>query len=48
MRVSIQILAYLAQVMKAMGEEQFTAAWRRAFEGQEPPLDVLRGILERT
>jgi len=48
MRVGIQILAHLARVMKAMGEEQFTAAWRQAFEGQEPPLDVLRELLERT
>ena len=42
MRVAGQILADLARVMKAMGEEEFAGAWRQAFEGQEPPLEAIR------
>lgn len=30
--------------MKEMGEEAFTAAWRLAFPGQGPPLEVLRQV----
>ena len=47
MRVGMQILARLALLMRAMGEEAFGAAWRAAFEGQEPPLEALRDLLRR-
>ena len=47
MRVGNQITADLARVMDAMGEAEFTTAWRGAFSGQEPPLEVLRQVLER-
>jgi len=47
MRVGGQILMDLARVMSAMGKEEFTVAWRRAFEGQEPPLAAIREVLEK-
>ena len=47
MRVGGQILIDLARVMDSMGEENFTVAWQQAFEGQEPPLEVIRDILRR-
>jgi tetratricopeptide (TPR) repeat protein len=48
MRVGGQILMYLARVMNAMGEEEFTAAWRQAFEGQEPPLELIREVIGKS
>ncbi|MDP2726437.1 MAG: tetratricopeptide repeat protein, partial [Dehalococcoidia bacterium] len=47
MRVGAQILAVLARMMKAMGEEEFTVAWRQAFPGREPPLEVIREFLNK-
>ena len=47
MRTALQIRATLAGLMSDLGEEQFTAAWREAFEGQEPPLDALRQARKR-
>jgi tetratricopeptide (TPR) repeat protein len=47
MRVAGQILADLARLMRQMGEGLFTAAWREAFADQEPPLDVLRQLLQQ-
>ena len=46
MRVAGQILRDLARVMKAMGEEEFAAAWREAFPGQEPPVEAIRRVME--
>ncbi|HTC74968.1 MAG TPA: hypothetical protein VK684_05300, partial [Edaphobacter sp.] len=46
MRIGSRVLAVLARLMEEMGEAEFAAAWRHAFEGEEPPLDTLRGILE--
>jgi len=42
MRIGNQIMQWLADVMKAMGEEEFTAAWREAMPGQEATLEVIR------
>jgi tetratricopeptide (TPR) repeat protein len=47
MRVAGQILADLARNMDTMGEKEFTAAWKEAFQGQEPPLELLRNVLEK-
>ena len=47
MRVEGQILSDLARTMKDMGEEEFTEAWRQAFDGQEPPLAAILGVLGR-
>jgi tetratricopeptide (TPR) repeat protein len=47
MRVESQILVDLARLMKEMGREEFTAAWKQAFEGEEPPLDTFREILKQ-
>jgi len=41
------ILISLAQAMRAMGEEEFIAAWREKFPDQEPPLEVLRQVVEK-
>ena len=46
MRARGPIATDLARTMKAMGEDEFTAAWRQAFEDQEPPLTRLHEILE--
>ncbi len=45
MRVGRKILVSLARLLKEMGEEAFTAAWRQALEG-EPPLAAIRKIVE--
>ena len=47
MRVGHQIQVELAGVMKDMGEEDFTTAWRQALDGQEPPIVALREVLEK-
>lgn len=47
MQVAGPILVALAGAMNAMGEEEFSVAWRQALEGQEPPLAMLREVLER-
>jgi len=47
MRVAGQIMEDLARTMQAMGEDPFAAAWRKAFDGQEPPLELLRQILAK-
>ncbi len=44
MEFTEQILANLALVMGAMGEEEFTHAWQRVFN-QEPPLEILHKIM---
>jgi tetratricopeptide (TPR) repeat protein len=38
------ILEGLAEIMDTMGEEEFAAAWRQAFQDQEPPLALLREV----
>jgi hypothetical protein len=51
MPVATQIMEVLAGLAKDLGEEEFTAAWRQAFDGQEPPMEALRAVeatLERT
>ena len=45
MVVGAKVLADLARTMKGMGEEEFTAAWRQAFDGEEPPLQAIREAL---
>ena len=30
-----------------MGEETFLAAWREAFEGEEPPIEELREMMRK-
>ncbi|MBM3215299.1 tetratricopeptide repeat protein [Candidatus Poribacteria bacterium] len=47
MRVAVQIQHNLAIVMGAMGEQAFSAAWRTARDGEEPPLVALRDIVAR-
>ena len=47
MRVGGQIMRDLARVMKAMGEEEFAAAWREAMPGQEAVIEVIRGFMEK-
>ena len=47
MRVGGLILANLASTMKDMGEEEFAAAWRQAFDGQEPPLPAIGEVLKQ-
>jgi tetratricopeptide (TPR) repeat protein len=46
MRVGGKILRDLARLFKAMGEQEFVAAWREAFQGEAPPLEALRRIME--
>ena len=41
-----QILAALTILMQKMGETEFTAVWKEAFEGGEPPLDLIRKVLK--
>ena len=48
MPVGTQILMDLARVIGAMGEDAFAAAWRQAFEGQEPPLEDIRGARDES
>jgi tetratricopeptide (TPR) repeat protein len=47
MRVRGLILNNLAIFLRTMGEEEFTAAWRAAFEGQEPPLEAIREVMQK-
>ena len=47
MRVGGTIAAWLAGVMKDIGEEEFTDAWKKAFDGQDPPIDTLKQELAR-
>ncbi len=47
MRVSAQILAHIARLLDAMGEEAFVASWTRSFPETEPPLPALREILKQ-
>jgi tetratricopeptide (TPR) repeat protein len=42
MPITTQILLNLATNLDYMGDEQFTAAWRKAFDGADPPLDLIR------
>ncbi|MDR9817265.1 MAG: tetratricopeptide repeat protein [Candidatus Methanoculleus thermohydrogenotrophicum] len=44
MLITNQILLNLATNLDYMGDEQFTAAWRKAFDGADPPLDRIREI----
>ncbi len=46
--VAAWVLRELARLSEEMGEAAFTAAWREAFPGQEPPLDLLGQVLEAT
>ena len=43
---SVHVLPHLARVFQKMGEDEFTLAWKEAFEGQEPPLAALRDALK--
>jgi hypothetical protein len=45
MRIGGQIATNLARPLKTMGENDFAAAWRQAFN-EEPPLEDLRSILQ--
>jgi tetratricopeptide (TPR) repeat protein len=47
MRDIMGIIIDLARLMKAMGEEHFTQTWRQHFEGQEPPLEIIREFLDK-
>jgi tetratricopeptide (TPR) repeat protein len=47
MRVAQPILENLALMLEAMGEAEFTAAWRQELGDAEPPLDALRDIVGR-
>jgi len=42
MLITTQILLNLSTNLDYMGDEQFTAAWRKAFDGADPPLDLIR------
>ena len=44
MLITTQILLNLATNLDYMGDEQFAAAWRKAFDGADPPLDLIREI----
>ncbi|MGB8657505.1 MAG: CHAT domain-containing protein [Candidatus Zixiibacteriota bacterium] len=48
MPVGARILLEVGRLMTTMGENDFTAAWRQAFKGQEPPLEAIREILKRS
>lgn len=41
-----KILTQLAWIMMDMGEEEFAAAWREAFPGEEAPVEAIRKIME--
>ncbi len=45
MRVSFQIMADLARILKIMGEKEFTTAWQQVFSGQPPPIEALRKVM---
>jgi tetratricopeptide (TPR) repeat protein len=47
MRIATQILTHLALLIKEMGEEAFIASWKDAFDGQDPPLDLIKEIQRR-
>jgi tetratricopeptide (TPR) repeat protein len=42
MTIAVPILLNLATNLDYMGDEQFKAAWRKAFDGADPPLDLIR------
>jgi len=44
MPVATHIILYLAALLDQMGDERFTAAWRKAFNGANPPIDRIREI----
>lgn len=44
MPVVSQIILYLAALLDQMGDERFTAAWRKVFDGANPPIDRIREI----
>ncbi|MFC1713674.1 tetratricopeptide repeat protein [Candidatus Poribacteria bacterium] len=41
-----QVLERLASIMKTTGENEFTIAWRKAFNDEEPPLEFIQKIME--
>jgi tetratricopeptide (TPR) repeat protein len=45
--IASQLLEALAAILDVMGEDEFGKAWRRAFQDQEPPMNILRATLER-
>jgi len=45
MRVRGKILVDLAKLMEMQGEKLFSKTWEDAFNGQTPPLEVLRKVL---
>lgn len=45
-RTGRNILVDLAPVLRAMGESEFTDAWRQTFKGEDPPLDAIRNAIE--
>jgi len=44
MPVVSQIILYLAALLDQMGDERFTAAWRKVFNGANPPIDRIQEI----
>jgi len=46
MRISLDILVFLGQTLKMMGEEEFITAWKQEFT-EDPPLKEIREIMER-
>ena len=44
MPVVFQIILYLAALLDQMGDERFTAGWRKVFNGANPPIDRIREI----
>ena len=43
---TVDVLNGIAVIMDDMGEENFVGAWQSIFNGNEPPVPVLRKILE--
>ena len=41
-----QIIADLARLATDLGEDAFAVAWRQAFDGQDPPPEVMREVRE--
>ncbi len=42
--IAIPIILKLAIVLNEVGDERFTAIWQKAFDGADPPLDLIREI----
>ena len=47
MMVGDRIVVALAGLMQIMGEDELVAAWKEAFEGEEPPLDRIRAVMRQ-